>query len=178
MGDVLTLVEKAQEKIQEDEEKELEKKLLTDFNFDAYLQAQNMMGKLGNLSSIFNMMGMGSMLNQMGVNMNKMSQEKMLSESETKLKKQKALIQSMTNEERTNPSLLIPSRNRRIARGAGQKEKDVEKLISEFKQMKKLMDQFKPMMGMLKGQGSSPLEDMLGGSFPSATQSFGNKPQS
>ena len=177
MGDVLTLVEKAQEKIQEDEAKELEQKLLTDFNFDTFLQAQNMMGKLGNFSSIFNMMGMGSMLNQMGMNINKMSQEKMLSESEIKLKKQKALIQSMTNEERTNPSILTPGRNRRISRGAGQKEKEVEKLVSEFKQMKKLMDQFKPMMGVLKGQGSSPI-DMLKGSFPSTTQTSGSKPQS
>ena len=177
MGDVLTLVEKAQEKIQEDEAKELEQKLLADFNFDTFLQAQNMMGKLGNFSSIFNMMGMGNMLNQMGINMNKVNQEKMLSENEIKLKKQKALIQSMTNEERINPSVLTPSRNRRISRGAGQKEKETEKLVSEFKQMKKLMDQFKPMMGMLKGQGSSPL-DMLGSSFPSVTQPSGSKLQS
>ena len=83
----------------------------------------------------------------------------------------------MTNEERINPSVLTPSRNRRISRGAGQKEKEAEKLVSEFKQMKKLMDQFKPMMGMLKGQGSSPL-DMLGSSFPSVTQPSGSKLQS
>lgn len=175
MGDVLTLVEKAQEKIQEDEAKELEQKLLTDFNFDTFLQAQDMMGKLGSFSSIFNMMGMGGMLNQMGINMGKDTQEKMLVENETKLKKQKALIQSMTKEERINPSTLNPSRNRRIARGAGQKEKDVEKLVTEFKQMKKLMDQFKPLMGMFKGQGAPPT-NMFKGLSPDT--SFSSRPQS
>jgi len=180
MGDVLTLVEQAQEKIQEDEAKELERKLLTDFNFESFLQAQNMMGKLGDLSSVFNMMGMGNMLGQMGMNMDKATQEKMLSEGEAKSKKQKALIQSMTIEERTNPRKLTPSRNRRIACGAGMKERDVDKLEEEFRQMKKMMDKIKPLMGMLKGggagSGSSPL-DALKGSFPTTTKSPFDKPK-
>ncbi len=166
MGDVLTLVEQAQEKIQEEEAKELQKKLLTDFNFESFLQAQNMMSNLGNFSNVFNMMGMGNVLGQLGVNINKENQEKVFSEAEVKTKKQKALIQSMTQEERKNPKILTPSRNRRIARGAGQKEKDVDRLVNEFKQMKKLMDQFKPLMGMFQNQGSaSPdlLKSMLPG---------------
>lgn len=178
MGDVLTLVEQAQEKIQEDEAKELEKKLLTDFNFESFLQAQNMMGKLGNFSSIFNMMGMGNMLNQFGVNIDKVNQEKMLLEGEAKTKKYKALIQSMTQDERKNPNLLTPSRNRRIARGSGNKEKDVDKLVVEFKQMKKLMDKFKPLMGMLQNQGGNPSLDALKGAFPSTTQELSNRSQS
>lgn len=166
MGDVLTLVEQAQEKIQEEEAKELQRKLLTDFNFESFLQAQNMMSNLGNFSNVFNMMGMGNMLGQFGVNINKENQEKILSEAEIKTKKQKALIQSMTQEERKNPRILTPNRNRRIARGAGQKEKDVDRLVTEFKQMKKLMDQFKPLMGMFQNQGSAS-PDLLKSMLPS-----------
>ena len=175
MGDVLTLVEQAQEKIQEDEAKELERKLLSDFNFESFMQAQNMISKLGNFSSVFNMMGIGNMLGQMGVNLDKATQEKMLLENEIKSKKQKALIQSMTKKERTNPGLLNPSRNRRIACGAGYKEKDVEKLYEEFRQMKKVMDKIKPLMGMLQNQGSL---DALKGAFPTTTQGSSIRPQS
>lgn len=148
MGDVLTLVEQAQEKIKEDEAKDLERKLLSDFNFETFLQMQNVTGKLGSFSNIFNMMGMGGMLNQLGVNVTKDVQEKMLKEGEKKLKKYNALIQSMTKEERKKPGLLTPSRNRRIARGAGCKERDVDKLYEEFRQMKKMMDKIKPLLGM------------------------------
>lgn len=157
MGDVLTLVEQAQEKIKEEEAQDLQKKLLTDFNFESFLQAQNMMSNLGNFSNIFNMMGMGNMMGQLGVNLNKEKQEELLSQGEARMKKFKTLIQSMTKEERANPKILSPSRNRRIAKGAGQKEKDVDRLVSEFKQMKKLMDQFKPLMGMFQNQNPGSL---------------------
>ena len=162
MGDVLTLVEQAQEKI---DVETFGRMSLKEFNFDSFLQAQNMMSKLGNFSSIFNMMGMGNMFGQLGVNMNKENQEKLLSEAEVKTKKHKALIQSMTQKERKNPTLLNPNRNRRIAKGSGQKEKDVEKLVGEFKQMKKLMDQMKPMMGIFQNQGAmnsgNPLKTLM-----------------
>lgn len=177
MGDVLTLVEQAQEKIKEDEMKELERKLLTDFNFESFLQAQSMISKLGSFSSIFNMMGMGGMLSQFGVNMNKETQEKMLSENEIKSGKQKAMIQSMTVEERKSPGLLTPSRYRRIAKGAGYRERDVEKLTNEFKQMKKLMDQFKPFMNMFQG-GTTTAMDSLKSMLPSMPQKGMLKPQS
>ena len=153
MGDVLTLVEQAEEKIKEDDAKELERKMLSDFSFETFLLAQNMMGKMGNFSGIFNVMGIGSMLSKFGVNMTKDMQEKMLSESEVKMKKFKALIQSMTKEERTKPDLLNQGRKTRIARGAGLKVSDADKLVSEFRQMKKLMDNVKPLMNMFQNQG-------------------------
>ena len=174
MGDVLTLVEQAQEKIQEDEVKELERKLLSDFNFESFLQMQNMMGKLGNFSSLFNMMGMQGLLGQVGANINKETQEKMLSEGEVKMKKFKSAIQSMTKEERIKPKILTPSRIRRVAKGSGQKERDVDKLVNEFNKMKKVMDNVKPLMGMLKGQGQSQEIDLLKNLMPNPS----SKPQS
>ncbi len=174
MGDVLTLVEQAQEKIQEDEVKNLEKQLLSDFNFESFLQMQNMMGKLGNFSSIFNMMGMQGMLGQFGVTANKETQEKMLSEGEVKMKRFKVAIQSMTKEERIKPKILTPSRMRRIARGSGQKEKDVDKLVNEFNKMKKVMDTMKPLMGMMQGQSQ---QDILKKLMPNAGQNTSFRPQ-
>ena len=174
MGDVLTLVEQAQEKIQEDEVKDLEKKLLSDFNFESFLQMQNMMGKLGNFSSLFNMLGMQGLFGQMGVNVNKETQEKMLSEGEVKMKKFKVAIQSMTKEERVKPKILTPSRMRRIAKGSGQRERDIDKLVNEFNKMKKVMDNIKPLMGMMQGQGS---EDMLKSLMPNIRPNSQIKPQ-
>ena len=173
MGDVLTLVEQAQEKIQEEEAKDLERKLLTDFNFDSFLQALNMTSKLGDFGSIFNMMGVGGMLNKFGVNMSKDDQEKILSQGELRLKKYKAAISSMTKEEKLKPDLLNSSRKRRIAKGAGQKEKDLDQMVSEFKQMKTMMNNLKPLMGMMKGQQSmnNPLLN------PSGPKMSGFQPQ-
>ena len=169
MGDVLTLVEQAQEKIKEDEAKEIEKQLLGDFNFESFLSAQNMMSKMGDFSNIFNMMGMGGMLGNMGVNIDKNTQEKLLSEGEVKMKKFKSLIQSMSKEEKMKPSLLNLSRKRRIARGAGLKEKDADQLVSEFSKMKK-------MMGMFSGQGKGMMNP--GNVMPNNMQRSQIKPQS
>lgn len=177
MGDVLTLVEQAQEKIQEDEARDIEKKLLTDFNFDSFLQALNMTSKLGDFGSLFNMMGVGGMLNKFGVNISKDDQEKMLSQGEVKLKKYKAAISSMTKEEKVKPDILSSNRKRRVAKGAGQKEKDIDQMVSEFKQMKKMMDNMKPLMGMMKGGGlpsSGPLSAL---NNPSGPRINGFQPQ-
>ena len=173
MGDVLTLVEKAQEKFDLEAIHELP---LQDFNFESFLQMQNMMGKLGDFSNIFNMMGMKGMLNQFGVNLNKETQDKMLAQGETKMKKFKSAIQSMTKKERTNPGLINMGRRTRIAKGSGQKLGDVDKLINEFYQMKKMMDKFNPLMGMMKGQ-SNLQGDFLKTLMPKGQQ-FGLRPQS
>ncbi|MBI1858871.1 MAG: signal recognition particle protein [Candidatus Melainabacteria bacterium] len=162
MGDVLTFIEQAQEKIKEEEAKEIEKNLLKEFNFETFLQAQGMMSKLGDFSSIFNMLGMGGMLNQAGVGLNKDMQNKMLQEGESKIRRFRPLIQSMTIRERRNPDLLNSGRKARITRGAGLKMQDVDKLISEFRQTKKVMDKIKPLMGMFQGGGLNP-GDMLKG---------------
>ncbi|OGI08457.1 MAG: signal recognition particle protein [Candidatus Melainabacteria bacterium RIFCSPLOWO2_12_FULL_35_11] len=155
MGDVLTLVEQAQEKIQEDEAEALQRSLSADFNFESFLQMQGTMSKFGNFSNIFNMMGMQGMLGQFGVNLNRETQEKMLSEGEVKMKKFKSAIESMTKEERIKPRILTPGRIRRIARGSGQKERDIDKLVNEFNKMKKVMDNIKPLMGMMQGDNMS-----------------------
>ena len=173
MGDVLTLVEKAQEKFDADE---MQASLMQgDFNFESFLQMQGMMGKLGDFSSIFNMMGMKGMLNQFGVNLNKETQDKMLAQGETKMKKFKSAIQSMTKKERANPNLINMGRRTRIAKGSGQKLGDVDKLINEFYQMKKMMDKFKPLMGMMQGQ-SNLQGDFLKNLMPN--QQSGLRPQS
>ncbi len=177
MGDVLTLVEQAQEKIQEDEAKELERKMLSEFNYDTFLQLQNMMGKMGNFSGIFNMMGMGGMLNQFGVNMNRETQEKMLSDSEVKMKRFRVLIQSMTKEERLKPDLLNLNRRTRIARGAGLKVSDADILGKEFNMMKKMMDKIKPLMGMMKGgMGMGQPQDILSNLMPGMPKQSSFKP--
>lgn len=177
MGDILTLVEQAQEKVKEDEAKELERKMMEDFNFETYLQMQNMMGKMGDFSSVFNIMGIGGMLNKAGINMNKETQEKMLRENEIKMKKYKALIQSMTKEEKHKPDLLNQNRKIRISKGAGLKMGDADKLVSEFRQMKKLMDTFKPFMGMLKstqGPGMDILKNLMPGTNPNLPKTQSN----
>ena len=175
MGDVLTLAEQAQEKIQEDEAKELEKQLLSDFNFDSFLKMQNTVGKLGNFSNVFNMMGMGNMFNQLGMNLDKQTQEKILSQGEQKLKKFKAAIQSMTKEERVKPNLLSQSRKARISRGSGLKMKDIDQLETEFRQMKKVMDKMKPLLGMLQGQSANQ-EDLLKSILPKGVSGGNFKP--
>ena len=161
MGDVLTFVEKAQEKIQEEEAQEIEKKLLGDFNFETFLMAQNMTSKMGNFSGIFNMLGMSNMLGMLGINMDKATQEKMLSETEVKMKKFKAAIQSMTKNEKVKPDVLNGSRKRRIAKGSGLKEKDVDQMVKEFNQMRMLMSKFKPFMTMFQNKTGTMTQDTL-----------------
>ena len=109
------------------------------------------------------------MMSQFGMNMDKDTQGKILSDREEKMKKYKPLIQSMTKKEKSNPDLLNSGRKVRIARGAGLKIKDVDSLVSEFRQTKKVMDKIGPMMGMLEGKsgGINPLDtfkNMLPGS--------------
>lgn len=154
MGDILTLVEKTEEKIKEEEAKELEEKLLSDFNFDTFLQVQEMFSRMGNLSSVFSMLGLGGMLSQFGINLNKEAQEKLLKEGEEKLKNYKPLIQSMTKEERKNPDVLNLSRKTRLARGSGLKMKDADLLISEFRKTKQMMTTIKPFLGMFQAQSA------------------------
>lgn len=177
MGDVLTLVEKAQEKIQEDEARELGEKMLKgDFNFETFLQAQNMVGKFGDFSSLFDMMGMGGMLSKFGVKLNRDNKQKLLQESSIKLKRFKSAINSMTKEERKNPDLLNMSRKLRIAKGSGQKEKDIDGLVSEFKVMKQTMGQLKPLLGMMGSKEKANPEELLN-SMASQNAMGGNRAQ-
>ena len=137
MGDVLSLIEKAQEAIDEKEAGDLAKKMMTnELNFEDFLTAMEQMKKLGPLNKIMEMIpGMESQ------NVGKIDFEK----SEKQLDKTKAIIQSMTLKERRNPSLLIgsSSRKKRVALGAVTTIQEVNKLIKGYEAMKKQMKQVK-----------------------------------
>ncbi len=146
MGDVLTLIEKAQQNLDIDEEKEKQmaaRMKKGKFDFEDYLESMKQMRNMGGLSSILSMMpGMGA---QMG-DIESMVDEKQLARME-------AVVLSMTPEERQNPKLLNPSRKHRIARGAGVDISIVNKFIKQFEQSQKMMKQIPGMMGGKKGRG-------------------------
>ena len=146
MGDVLTLVEKAQEEFDiADAEKMQEKMLTAKFDFTDFLKQTRLLKNMGSLGGIMKMIP----------GMNKLSDEQMR-QGEVQLKRTEAMINSMTVEERRNPELLAssPSRRRRIGKGAGYAENDVTKLVSDFQKMRTMMQQmsqgnFADMGGML-----------------------------
>lgn len=146
MGDVLSLIEKAQENISIDEnrEKEMAARMKKGkFDFNDYLESMKQMRNMGGLSSILGMMG-GKAGDIEG-----MVDEKQIARME-------AIVLSMTNEERSNPKLLNPSRKHRIARGAGVDIAQVNRFIKQFEQSQKLMKQFgggKKGRGMFGGMG-------------------------
>ncbi len=150
MGDVLTLIEKAQEDFDEEKAKKLEQKMRkNEFDFEMYLESMGQMKKMGGLSSVLGMMpGLGMGGGKMP-DIDEAAAEKSLARTE-------AIIYSMTPQERQNPSLLNPSRKRRIAQGAGVDIAEVNRLVKQFEQMKKMMKQMPGMMkrgkrGMFKG---------------------------
>ena len=138
MGDVLSLIEKAEEQIDEEQAAKLAKKIKkAEFDFNDFLEQMQQMKKMGGLSSIL------SMLPGMGLPDN-------LNIDDDALKGTEAIIYSMTIEERTNPSIINPSRKRRIAAGAGVDISAVNRLIKQFEQSRKMMKQ---MSGMMSGKG-------------------------
>lgn len=141
MGDVLSLIEKVQDEVDEQKAAELEKKIRkAQFGFDDYLEQMQQMKKMGGLTSILSMLpGMGGQLKDI----ENMVDDKMLSKIE-------AMILSMTPKERSNPEILNPSRKRRIANGAGVDISEVNKLVKQFEQARKMMKQ---MPGMMGGKG-------------------------
>ena len=138
MGDVLTLIEKAQADIDEDKAKEMQQKLKKNkLGFDDYLESMNQMKKMGGLSSVLGMMpGMGSQMK----NLESVMDEK-------KMARVEAIILSMTPQERSNPDILNPSRKRRIAAGAGVDISEVNRLVKQFEQSRKMMKQLPGLMG-------------------------------
>jgi len=128
MGDMLTLIEKAEAAISEEEAEELERKLLTEeFSFDDLLSQLQQMKKMGPLDQLLGMVpGFGGS----GMRVD-----------EQQLARNEAIIKSMTPEERARPSLLSGSRKRRIARGSGTSQQMVNALLNQFKQMKRMMKQ-------------------------------------
>lgn len=144
MGDVLTLIEKAAEEVDQEKSKQmLDNMKKNQFGFDDYLESMNQMKKMGGLSSILGMMpGIGGA--QMKQIENAMDEKKMA--------RIEAIILSMTPKERRNPDILNPSRKRRIAKGAGVDISEVNRLVKQFEQSRKLMKQMPGMMGGKRGK--------------------------
>ena len=146
MGDILSLIEKAESQIDEEKAKELSRKMKkAEFDFNDYLEQMQQVKNMGGISSILSALpgmgfGGGAMKN---VNIDE-------DEAEGSLKKVESIIYSMTLEERANPDILNPSRKNRIAKGAGVDIAEVNRLVKQFEQMKKMMKQ---MPGMLGGMG-------------------------
>ena len=133
MGDVLTLIEKAQEAVDEKQAKELERKFRqATFDLDDFLQQIQSVKKMGSLSQIMDMV---PGLNQLSRNMPD-------DFDDNQIKRVEAIIYSMTPEERQRPEILNGSRRRRIARGSGTTPQDINRLLNQFKQSQKIMRQF------------------------------------
>ncbi len=152
MGDVLTLIEKAQESIDIDEEKEKQmaaKMKKGKFDFEDYLESMKQMRNMGGLSAIMGMLP--------GMGMNAAELEGAVDEKQ--MARMEAIVLSMTVEERRNPKLLNPSRKHRIAKGAGVDIAVVNRFVKQFEQMQKMMKQFsgkkgrRGMMGGFPGMG-------------------------
>ena len=143
MGDVLSLIEKAEQAIDQDKAKEMEQRLRkAQFTFDDYLEYMGQIKNMGGLSSLINMIpGVGGQI-----------KDDMLPD-EKQLGKIEAIIFSMTKEERGNPDLINPSRKRRIANGAGVDISEVNKLVKQFEQARKMMKNMPGMVGGRKKRG-------------------------
>lgn len=142
-GDIIALVRSVEEKIDKQEATALEQRLKNgNLTFETFLQMQRMMSKLGNLSQLFGMLGLNSLMP-----MDKNQREELLEQGQIKLKLYEYAIQSMTQEERRNPDLINPNRIRRISKGSGLKENQISALMQEFTQMRSMVKMLSPMMG-------------------------------
>lgn len=151
MGDVVTLVEKAEETIDEKEAENMMKNLEKgQFSVDDFMKQMNMMGKLGSMGSLLKMIpGMGGVLRDAGD----------LSPAEDEMERMKVIISSMTKGERKNYKIVKESRIERIAKGSGNTVKAVKDFLNKFREMEKMMS---GMMGMFKGGGMPSMPGMPG----------------
>lgn len=152
MGDVLSLIEKAEASIDEEKAKDLSRKMRkAEFDYNDYLDSMAQMKKMGGLSSVLGMMpGMIP-----GMNSAQLSQIEGAVDDK-KMAHIEAIILSMTPEERANPKLMNPSRKKRLARGAGVDIAEVNRFIKQFDQTKKMMKKMPGMMGGKRGRMKFP----------------------
>ena len=149
MGDILSLIEKAELEVDQEKAKELSQKIRkAEFDFNDFLEQMNQVKKMGGMTSILGMMP-------------GMSQLKDADIDEKAIDRVEAIILSMTPKERANPSLLNLSRKQRIAKGAGVNISEVNRIVKQFDQMKKMMKQIPGMMGGKK-RGLGGLGGMMG----------------
>lgn len=139
MGDILTLIDKAQAEFDENKAREMERKIKkAEFDFNDFLEQMQQVKKMGGLADLMSLLpGVGSKMKDVEID-------------EGALSKTEAIIYSMTKKERSNPDILNPSRKKRIAAGAGVDISEVNALVKQFEQSKKMMKQFS---GMLGGKG-------------------------
>ena len=137
MGDVLSLIEKVEQSVDLDKQKEMERRLRNaEFNYEDFLEQMRQMEKMGGLSALMSMMPGMSGINTEGFD-------------DSRLKRIEAMILSMTPEERRNPKLMSPQRKQRIAKGSGNDIAEVNRIVKQFEQMQKMMKQ---MGGLMKGK--------------------------
>lgn len=143
MGDVMSLIEKAQANIDQTKAAEMEQRLKkAQFGFDDYLESMNQMKNMGGISSVLNMLpGMSGKMKDI---------ESMIDEKD--MARKEAIILSMTPKERANPDLLNVSRKQRIAKGAGVDIAEINRLVKQFDQARKMMKQMPGMMGKKGGK--------------------------
>ena len=139
MGDVVSLVERAQEQYNEEDARRLKKKIVKDqFNFNDFLEQIDQIKKMGNMKDLMGMIpGLGKAVKDIDI-------------SDDMFKQTEAIIHSMTPAEREHPEIINPSRKDRIAKGSGTTLADVNKLLKQFDQTRKMMKTvatMKPMMG-------------------------------
>lgn len=155
MGDLLSLIEKAQAEVSEEDARRMSEKLRkAEFNFEDFLAQMKQLKKMGGIAGIMSMMPTLGAAGKGGVP----------EIDEKQMGRVEAIILSMTKEERTNPAILNPARKNRIARGAGVEITEVNRLVKQFEQMKKMMKQ---LPGMMKGRrggfgGMGGLSGLLG----------------
>ncbi|WP_017471861.1 signal recognition particle protein [Amphibacillus jilinensis] len=143
MGDVLTLIEKAQDNVDEKKAKELEEKMRSaSFTFDDFLDQMEQVKSMGPLEDLLGMIP----------GANKMKGLKNAQIDEKQLVHVEAIVKSMTKQERQDPSLMNASRKKRIAKGAGRPVSEVNRLLKQFEEMKKMMKQMSGMQGGKKGK--------------------------
>lgn len=158
MGDIVSLVEKAQEVFDEKEAKEFEKKMQkAEFSFDDFLKMQKQMKMFGSIENILGMLPIPGL--------NKDNKELIASEGEKQFKKIESFIASMTPEERSNPELINSSRKKRISQGSGIPIHEVNLIITQFEQMRKMMKGFSDVKDKVK-KGKLKLPKGMSNNFP------------
>lgn len=142
MGDVMSLIEKVESSIDKDKAREMEQKLKkAEFGFDDYLESMKQMKNMGGISSVLSMLpGIGGKMKDI---------EGMIDEKD--MARKEAIILSMTPQERANPSILNVSRKQRIARGCGLDISEVNRMVKQFEQARKMMKQMPGLMGGKRG---------------------------
>ena len=151
MGDILSLIEKAELEVDEAKAKELTQKLKkAEFDFNDFLEQMRQIKKMGGVASIMSMMpGMPQLKGDMDID-------------DSAMNRVEAIILSMTKEERANPSVLNLSRKQRIAKGAGVDISEVNRIVKQFDQMRKMMKQLPGLMGGKRKGGLGALGGMMG----------------